>query len=428
MARRKKKASACRPRRVGFLIVFAVAFLLISCSTGVVSGAATTKRKSSTDQKSNDNDNDKNDDIDDRVERLKQSPRYEPPGPRVGTDKAHGNLLQSSSSSPAKQAAYAPLRKQHPSQEASLTTTVASNNHRMTNYTLTQQAEYLSQQQQRQQQAGKEYYTTFEVLLQMEERRQEQEKRNQQTGIVVHHPANSNKMSPIFWSVLGSASLLSVSSFWRDPSTAHHLWTTSVQKKVGAVLAVAWLPWIWARPAQLPFFDLIILVQLGRNPTVQPFLQQEVLPMIWKTVKAMMVHEAWSRAWKWFFVQCDTLRQSMSSMKEKEEMERETNHATSSTDVSNNEEKEIAKKSSFAFDVLRWPNDSPPEWLVTTHSAIVGSIRKGIKSNFKKSVQETIATSASVWRKAFQEQVQLLKPWEPVGDLFVKFVEALVAR
>ena len=71
-------------------------------------------------------------------------------------------------------------------------------------------------------------------------------------------------------------------------------------------------------------------------------------------------------------------------------------------DASNNDEEEIAKKSSFAFDVLRWRNDSPPEWLVTAHSAIVGSIRKGIKSNFKKSVQETIATSASVWRKAFQ--------------------------
>ncbi|CAB9528807.1 expressed unknown protein [Seminavis robusta] len=285
----------------------------------------------------------------------------------------------------ARRAATRPIRQEEedfrltPSKNTSISGTFRSN--RMKNHSLVQQVEYLSIQNSNQQ-------SSFETLLKLEDERRQQ--------IASAKKAN-DQPTPIFWSILGSSVLLAISSFLWDPSSAQSLWKTVLNKKFQAALAVAWLPWVWAHPGKLALVDLLIIVQFMRQPAMLPYLQYEVVPIIGKTIRTMLLTELWTRTWKWFFPQWDKLRSQVA--KQLKTKDNDDNPSSGS----NQQQYEP-----WTIGHVSWPQKmlgDPPSWLVETHKFLVGGVRRGIKSAFKKSIQETLMTSFSVWKAALEEQI-----------------------
>ena len=359
-----------------------VAFVwLLVCSSATVStSAASAQRKPSKDSNKNKN----------RDETIRNTPCYEPPVRPLPT------TAITRTQSLARQAVYAPIRSTDDHRDT--TDDEAIGGHRMQEYSLAQQMEFLAQHNPPKN-GNHEEFSYFEVLLQMEHDEQQQQRdelqeNNSSATTTVAKKPEATTVSPVFWSILGSASILAVSSWLWDPRSAQTLWKTVIGKKLGAALAVAWLPWVWAHPAQLALVDLVVLVQLARQPAVLPFLRTNVLPVVWQTCKTMMIAEVWSRSWKWFFAHLEQVRQSVL------ESVTDPNEARSSS----KEGKDL-----LSLGLLSWPtNSSPPSWLVEAHSLVVGSIRKGIKSSVKKSIQATITSSFSVWRNVLEEQVKIV--------------------
>lgn len=245
---------------------------------------------------------------------------------------------------------------------------------RMPDYSLSFHAKHLSQNNPNQQ-------TSFDNLLRMEEKRLQKSTKPPIT------------VSPSFMGIVGSALLFALSALVWDPSSARALWKSVLHKKIGTILAVAWLPWCWYHPAKLALVDLLILIQLVQQPAVLPYLQKQVFPILWKTFYSMMVTEAWTRAWKHVFSQMDLIRQ----------------HVVAEYYQGGKEENKKDEES-WKDGHLVWPD--PPSWLVDLHGAVVGSVRKGIKSAMKKSVQETISSAFLVWTDALQEQILLSAEWK----------------
>lgn len=259
--------------------------------------------------------------------------------------------------------------------------------HRMKDFSLAQQVEYFTIQDPSQQ-------SSFEALLKLEDERQQQ---------MLLQNSRTAEPSPFFLSMLGSAVLFAISSFVWDPASAKSLWKTVVNKKMKNVIAVGWLPWVWARPSKLAVFDLLVIVQFIRQPAMLPYLQYEIIPIIGKTLHTMVVTEIWARIWKWFFPHWDQLvkfvaRQSSALWKRND----------NSSKGSAKEKSASSSGEEWKVGHICWPEDvlgKLPPWMVATHKFLVGGVRKGIKSAFKKSAQETMVSSFSVWKEALQEQV-----------------------
>ena len=268
------------------------------------------------------------------------------------------------------------------------------NGRRMQDYSLAQRIYLLSKKVN-----GNDISGDFEVLMSIVSDEEELNNTNlpsiKQAAKAADAVVVTSPTPTMFWSILGSSGVLAVSSWLCDPVHARTLWKTVVSKNIGAALAVAWLPWVWAHPGQLALVDLLLFLQLVRHPAVLPYFQKQVLPVIWRTAKAMIVAEMWTRGWKWFFAHLDHARQYAmtqlgTSMEDTNVLDGEHKNAT---DI-------------LSLGLLSWPLESePPGWLVEAHSLIVGSIRKGVKSSVKKSIQETITSSIMVWRNVLQQQV-----------------------
>lgn len=231
----------------------------------------------------------------------------------------------------------------------------------MQEFSLSHHADYLSQNSSQQ--------SSFENLLRLE-------KEHQKKATTAKPPAQ--KVSTLFVSVVGSSVLFALSAFLWDPSSAQALWKSVLGKKMQAALAVAWLPWVWAHPAKFALVDMLVLVQLVRQPAVMPYLQKEVLPIIYKTFQTMLIQEAWTRTWKWVFAHIEQVRLAVLSSTEDEHSGK------------------LGGREAWTDGILAWPTDEPPSWLVELHSTVVGSVRKGIKSAFKKSVQETVMSASTL--------------------------------
>lgn len=288
----------------------------------------------------------------------------------------------------AQKAVHDPIRSNSADDTFGSTAVTNNDSHRMQDFSLAQQMELLSQKKQKN--GGETTTTHFEYLMMQPV----EDKINFLPAI----PGKSVPLAPVttrvFWSILGSAGILALSSWLWDPASAHTLWKTVVGKKLGAALAVVWLPWVWAHPAQLALVDLVVLVQLARQPAAMPYLQEHVLPIVWKTAKAMVVAEIWSRGWKWFFTHLEQVHKSVLEQVAIDPVLEQAGEGSTSY-----------RKDLLALGLLVWPTTTPPSWLVEAHSLVVGSIRKGVKSSIKKSIQETITTSFGVWRNVLQEQV-----------------------
>ena len=321
---------------------------------------------------------------------------------RPGTSRQMNLMSTATTTMPSRQslarnAVYAPIRRDHDNN---------NNSHRMQDYSLAQQMEFLSQSSKNNSNDGTNHGKYFEMLLQMETKEQqkqlttvERSSLNNQSKAIITTPV----VSPLFWSILGSASALAFSSWLWDPKSAQTLWKTVVGKKIQAVLAVAWLPWVWAHPSQLALADLLVLIQLVRQPAVLPYLQAKVLPVVFKTCKAMIVAEIWSRGWKWFFWHLETVRQSiLEKTAGKDEWGKTGNNEAGTTGVEDLE----GTHNFLSLGRLSWPAE-PPSWLVEAHNLVIGGIRKGIKSSAKKSIQETITASFTVWINAIEEQLMV---------------------
>jgi hypothetical protein len=72
---------------------------------------------------------------------------------------------------------------------------------------------------------------------------------------------------------------------------------------------------------------------------------------------------------------------------------------------SNDSDNTTAKGGFSSFGFFEWPQQEPPEWLTGLHSLVVGSVQKGIKSSFKKSIQESIVASFSICISALNAQI-----------------------
>lgn len=363
-----RKKSARMKRIIPFFSRISL-LLLVSFVAG--SGAATATTSSSKEQTTQE---------DKLIESSVPSPnnafstanQYTPPG-RLIPNQNKDSISLRSAKTKAQKAASAPIHKKNETKISAFT----GKSHRMEEYSLAQQIDYLSEK-------GNESY--FEVLLQMEEARQQQEEN--MTSIQASSTLSQSRISPTFLSILGSSSLLAVLSWLWDPASARSLWKTVVGKKLRAALAVAWLPFVWAHPGKLALVDLLILIQFVRQPAVLPVLQYEVIPLVWKTVKAMVVAELWSRSWKWFFTQLDQVKQEVMA------------------EIGNKQEDtEKSVEDSLRIGVVKWPTNSPPSWLKKIHALLVGSVRKGIRSSIKKSIQETIMSSLEVWINALRDLV-----------------------
>jgi hypothetical protein len=246
--------------------------------------------------------------------------------------------------------------------------------HRMKDQTLDQQVEYLAKKSSRQ--------TSFQNLLKAEG--------ESQSTATTTTRANPNKDPPVapFWgSVVGVSALLAVSSWLRDPSSGQGLWSTIWTEKLGSILSVAWLPWVWAQPTKLKVLDLLVMSQFAVQPALLPYVRYEILPLIAKTFQTMLVAELWKRTWKWFFAQWDQSlwRQSM---------------MVQEGDNGNTRE--------WKMGYWVWPKEAlgePPSWLLELHSLVEGSVRGGIKRAFKKSIEAATMSSLGAWKDAMQEQI-----------------------
>ena len=371
--------------------------LLLFLQNATVSGAATVRQQTSSSSDV------ANEPQQQQQQQQQQDPvaagsiGYAPPHSlptRPGTSRPMNLMSTTSRPSLARNAAYAPIRGSRRNNNNNNSNNSANTGHRMQDYSLAQQMEFLSQTSKHD---GRNQGKYFELLLQMEIE-------EQQSQLIPSHKNTSKTTatSPLFWSILGSASALALSSWLWDPRSAQTLWQTVVGKKVGAALAVAWLPWVWAHPSQLALADLLVLIQLARQPAVLPYLQTKLLPVVVKTIKAMIVAEIWSRGWKWFFWHLEAARQSILE-KTTGNDEWKTSHNPAGDDKDTEETQTF-----LSMGRLAWPaNSEPPSWLVEAHSLVIGGIRKGIKSSAKKSIQETITASFTVWINAIEEQLMV---------------------
>ena len=245
---------------------------------------------------------------------------------------------------------------------------------------------------------------SFSFLVQLEEERLQQN--NNAVSSTTATMKETAKISPYFASALGGSVMLAATSWFLDPVTTETLWEKSISKRLGTALAVAWLPLLWGHPARFAIIDLLLLVQVARQPAVISYFQKQVLPFVWKSLQTMIVTELWGRAWKWFFWQLEQLLQSLNdTLTNQQQQERQQQQQSSSSSLESKEQ-QMSSTYYFRFGFLEWPAQSaPPDWLVDMHSIIVGSVQKGVKSHFKKSIQETLVASFSVCTNALREQI-----------------------
>jgi hypothetical protein len=247
-----------------------------------------------------------------------------------------------------------------------------SRRRRMQDLTLAQQVEYLAKNSNQQ--------ASFHNML-----KTEGESQSTAASTTNANPDKDTSVAPFWGSVVGVSALLAVTSWiWGSSSgqvSSKPIWT----EKLGSILSVAWLPWVWAQPTKLKVLDLLVLSQVAVQPALIPFVRYEILPLIAKTLQTMLVAELWKRTWKWFFAQWDQLlfRQSMMVQED---------------DDGNTPEWRMVH--------WVWPKETlgePPSWLLELHSLLEGSVRRGIKREFKKSIQEAIMSSLAVWKDAIQK-------------------------
>lgn len=280
--------------------------------------------------------------------------------------KIHQNVLSVGAASKARRAAISPVRRGDSSP--------VDGSHRMQNYSLSRQVNYLSK--------NVDMQSSFETLLRLEEEHQQQIKAS------LKPPP---RISPLFVSVLGSSLLFSISALLWDPSSSRSLWKTVLGKKVETILAVIWLPWCWYHPGRFALVDLFLFLQFVRQPAVLPYLKRAVVPILLKTLKTMLLTEMWTRTWKWVFFQVEQTRLAIQIGLDQGEGEND--------------------RESWMEGHLVWPTTEPPSWLVEVHAALVGGVRRGIKSAFKKSVQETVGSAFKIWRTVLEEQILIAVEW-----------------
>ena len=252
---------------------------------------------------------------------------------------------------------------------------VGSRSLRMQGYSLSHQVQSLAEKAPKSKQ-NQESQISFETLLRLAEEQEQNPLKN------------SPNVSPFFWTVLTSCILFSVTAFVTDPMAAQSLWKSVIAKRLDTILAVAWIPWCWYNPTRFALVDLLVLIQFVRQPSVLPYLKHQVIPIWTKTFKTMLLTEIWTRIWKWVFVQVDQIKLAIAPRI--------------------NQSKSQEKPESWRDGHLVWPAPQAPSWLVQFHAAVVGSVQRGIKSAFKKSIQETILSALGVWGSALQEQLVAL--------------------
>jgi hypothetical protein len=194
-------------------------------------------------------------------------------GEETKTNNKPGLSLMQSTSSRARRAASSPAGNNQQTN-----TSFSSNRYRMQEFSLADHVAKLS---------NSDNHDSFERLLSLEqEKRQEAAK-----AVSTKNTTSLHSVSPQFMTALGGTSVIAAAAWFLDPLTIATLWKTSIWKRLGTALAVAWLPLLWAHPTGLALVDFLILVQLARQPTVIPYLQKQVFPVVWKSLHAMIVTE-----------------------------------------------------------------------------------------------------------------------------------------